>query len=170
MNNLQAVVAQIGEQQRIKDLVQQRDETVEILIRVMSASYDKANTTANLIMIGGYASFYAVWGKFYDKFPSFWMSISGALMILSVMIFIVWEIYKMIFYSTNLSGLYKIIAEKNPEVFSKKLKENEISTKKRNIEQLKIWYVVLFLTVIPGVSAGFILLYSFYLQIIKSMA
>jgi len=164
------MVAQMAEQQRLQALQKQRDETVEILIRVMSASYDKANTTANLIMIGGYASFFAVWGKFYEKFSPFWMSLSGALMIFSVLIFIVWEIYKMTFYSTNLKDLYKIIEEKNPDAFNKKLKENEIATKKRTLEQLKIWYVILILTVVPGVSAGFILLYSFYLYILKNIA
>lgn len=159
MEDLQKMVAQMAEKQHLDALQQQRDETVEILIRVMSASYDKARTNANLIMIVGYASFFAVWGKLYEKLSPFWMSLSGALMISSVLVFIVWEIYKMIFYSTNLKDLYKITEEKNPDTFNKKLKENEISSKKRNLEQLKIWYLVLILTAIPGVSAGFILLY-----------
>ena len=170
MEDIKITAAQIKEQRRLNALQQKQDETVEILIRVMSESYDKARMNTNLMMIVGYASFFAVWGKLYEKFPLFWMSLAGALMIFSVLIFILWEIYKMIFFSTNLKDLYKISEETSPETFNQKLKENEISSKKRNLRQLNIWYIVLVLTAVPGVIAGFMLLYSIFLYIIKNMA
>jgi hypothetical protein len=131
MNNIEQQLKIASELYRQSQLQNQKNETVEILIKVMSASYDKSTAYSNLMLIGGYATFYTVWGKMYAELPSFNMKLSALLMSTSVLFFICWELYKMIFYSDNLRGLYKITEETNPEKFHKDLNKYKLDEQKK---------------------------------------
>jgi len=176
MNDLQKKLQQMGQMQHEmaqmqheSELHRQREETVQVLIRIMSASYDKSVAYTNLFMVGGYASFFVVWTKMYDQFPKFYMGLAGVLMFISLLEFIIWELYKMIFYSTNLRDLHKVIEEKDPKKFNDKLSKQQINDKKRTLEQVKIWRLVLIVTIIPALGAAGIIICLFYAYIINNM-
>jgi hypothetical protein len=162
-------ILQCMQVQQESELLRQREETIQVLIQVMSASYDKSVSYTNLFMIGGYASFFAVWAKMYDQFSKFYMGLAGVLMFISLSVFIVWELYKMIFYSTKLRELHKILEEKDPNIFHAKLNQQQINEKKRSLEQVKIWWLVLVVTIIPALSAAGILIYLSCNYIINNM-
>jgi hypothetical protein len=119
------------QQQKEIELRRQQEETIQILIRIMSASYDKSVSYTNIFMIGGYASFFTVWAKSYEHFSRFYMGLAGVLMFISLLVFIVWELYKMIFYSTYFKDLYKVVEETKPNEFFKKLNQQQINEKKK---------------------------------------
>jgi hypothetical protein len=167
MNNLEQQLKIANESIRQSQIQNQKKETIETLIQLMSASYDKATAYSNLILIGGYAIFFTVWGKMYNELPSFNMKLSALFMLASVLFFISWEIYKMIFYSDNLKGLYKITEETNPEKFLTDLNNYKLNEKKKSLRLVKIWYFVLIITIIPGVLGGAILLVSFANNLLK---
>lgn len=167
-NSAQHILQRMQMQQE-SELRSQREEAIQFWIRVMSASYDKSVSYTNLFMIGWYASFFAVWSKMYDKFPKFYMGLAGVLMFISLCVFIVWELYKMIFYSTRLRDIYKVLEEKDPNKFNVKLNEQQINEKKRYIEQVKIWWLVLIITIIPASFAAGILICLFCKYIINNM-
>lgn len=161
MNNIEQQLKIAVENQRQSQIQNKKKETIEILIKVMSASYDKAAAYTNLILIGGYATFFTVWGKMYGELPSFNMKLSALFMSTSVLFFICWEIYKMFFNSDNLKGLYEITEEKNPEKFLIDLNNYNLNEQKKSLRLVKIWHFVLVITVIPGVLGGAILIVSF---------
>jgi hypothetical protein len=169
MNDLQAKLQQLSQAQHISELHRQREDTVQILIKVMSASYDKSVAYTNIFMVGGYASFFAVWSKVYDDFSKFYMGLAGVLMFISLLVFIVWELYKMIFYSTNLKELYRVLQETDPVKFNEKLKKRQIEEKKRGLEQVRLWWLVLVVTILPALLAAGILICSFCKDIINNM-
>lgn len=170
MNDLQNQMQKFAQIQQDSELRRQREDTIQILIRIMSASYDKSVSYTNLFMVGGYASFFVVWTKMYDQFSKFYMGLAGVLMFISLIVFIVWELYKMIFYSTNLRDLHKLLEEKDPKEFNVKLSKQQINEKKRTLEQVKIWWLVLIVTIIPALFASGILICLFYKYIINNMA
>jgi hypothetical protein len=167
MNNLEQQLKIAIESNRQSQLQNQKKETIEILIKIMSVSYDKAAAYSNLILIGGYAIFFTVWGKMYGELPPFNMKLSALFMSTSVLFFICWEIYKMIYYSNNLKGLHKITKETNPEKFFIDLKNYNLDEQEKNLRMVKIWYFVLIITIIPGVLGGAILLVSFANNLLK---
>jgi hypothetical protein len=169
MNDLQKQLQIVSQFQRESELRRKREDTIEVLIRIMSASYDKSVSYTRLFMIGGYASFFAVWAKVYDMFSAFYMGLAGILMFLSVLVFIVWELYKMIFYATNLKALYKVLEEKDPEKFNKNLEHHQMAEKRKSLEQVKIWWLVLIVTVFPALGAAGILICSFCKYLFDSM-
>jgi len=169
MNDLQKQLQQISQIQKESELHRQREDTIQVLIRIMSASYDKSVSYTNLFMIGGYASFFVVWSKMFDQFPKFYMGLAGVLMFISLIVFIVWELYKMIFYSTNLRDLHKVLEEKDPKKFNVKLSEQQINEKKRNLRQVKIWWLVLIFTIIPALFAAGIIICLFCKYIINNI-
>lgn len=130
MNDLQKQLQQIAQMQQESELRRQREDTIKVLIRIMSASYGKSVSYTNLFMVGGYAFFFVVWAKMYNQFPKFYMGLAGVLMFISLLVFIVWELYKMIFYSTNLRDLHKVLEEKDPKKFNVKLSEQQINEKR----------------------------------------
>jgi hypothetical protein len=160
---------QCVQMQQESELHRLREEAIQFQIQVMSASYDKSVSYTNLFMIGGYASFFTVWAKMYNQFSKFYMGLAGVLMLISLTVFIIWELYKMIFYSTNLRDLHKILEEKDPKIFNAKLNQQQINEKKRILEQVKIWWLVLVVTIIPALFAAGILISLFYKYIIDNM-
>lgn len=169
MNNLQNQLQKVAQIQQESELRRQREDTIQVLIRIMSASYDKSVSYTNLFMVGGYASFFIVWAKIYDQFSKFYMGLAGVLMFISLLVFIVWELYKMIFYSTNLRDLHKVLEEKDPKKFNVKLSEHQINEKKRSLELVKIWWLVLIVTIIPALFAAGIIICLFCKYIITNM-
>ena len=168
-NNIENQVQHVAQIQKEAELRRQQEDTIQILIRIMSASYDKSVSYTNLFMVAGYASFFTIWAKMYGQFSKFYMGLAGVLMSLSLCVFIVWKLHKMIFHSTYFSDLYKVLEEKDPKEFFAKLNQQQINEKKRHLEQIKIWWLVLVVTIIPALCAAGILISLFYKYIIDNM-
>ena len=47
----------------LMDLQVEQDKRKEEIVKIMAALYDKAAAYTNLIIIAGYAAFFAVWGN-----------------------------------------------------------------------------------------------------------
>ena len=75
----------------------------------------------------------------------------------------------MIFYSTNLKELYKVLEESDPVRFNEKLSQRQIEDKKRSLEQVKLWWLVLVVTIVPAMLAAGILICTFCKHIIEDM-
>lgn len=111
---------------------------------------------SNLIMFAGYAAFFTVWSGLAPELPIGEKVLSCLFMILSVLIFISWEIYKMIsipIYTRKLvllSAHTLTLVEFNASIA--KLKKAESKLNRRNIE----WWVI---TLIPSILCAVIALY-----------
>ncbi len=62
----------------------------------MAQQYDKASTYSNIIMLAGYAGFFAVWsGSTVDYLGRLRLA-AGLFALVSLMIFVCWETFKMV--------------------------------------------------------------------------
>jgi uncharacterized membrane protein len=159
-----ADIQKIAEELAKKALERDKDERVEVLIRVMSAMFDKAMAYTNLILVAGFAGFFAVWGSMKEHLSDVERSLSAFAITISLTIFIFWEVFAMVARSKNFKGLLRVL-EAPPEKFQAALAKQQQAERLQNIWTLRIWAVVLVFTVVPALVAAAILIYSFGRQL-----
>lgn len=128
------------------------------------ASYEQAKSYANIIMMGGYAGLFAIWG-FTKTDLERWQSMSvGLLALTSVLTFVLFELYGLWLRTSqtfNLLGQLRKAEElgRFPADYGKlELKRSEILT--------KIWPIFFFLALGTALAAAAILIWSFVSKLI----
>jgi len=157
---MQKVVEELAK----KALEREKDERVEIMIRVMSALFDKAAAYTNLIVVAGFAGFFAVWGSMKAHLSQVEMFTSALCITISLTVFIFWEVFGMLVRSKNLKELLVVLNTPAAE-FQAALAKQQKTEQLRNIWIFRIWTVVLFFTVAPALVAAGLLIFSFGRQL-----
>lgn len=172
MRSLQDAIRQVSEQQRkLAVEMHQRQQAaaaekmVETLVKILSSSYDKAIAYNNVVIVAGYASFFAIWAATKPALSG-WVAISAALlMVTSATIFVLFELFKMIHSSRSLMRLQDIAkddnARKDPTVFQEKVKAFENSQRIESLRFVRVWVAVLGATVSTAVTAIGLLVFNF---------
>jgi fatty acid desaturase len=70
------------------------EKKIEALIKVQAAIFDKAAAYTNLVIVAGYAAFYAVWSKSEAYLPGTWFVLCALLVTFSALTFICFEVFK----------------------------------------------------------------------------
>jgi len=172
MANIQETLKQLSEQQqRMMQEAQRRqqeaaaEKMIETLVKILSSSYDKSVAYNNVLIVAGYAAFFAIWGATKPALTN-WISIASALlMVTSATVFVLFELFKMVHSSRAMTHLQSIAADesarKNPEVLQLKMKEYEAAQRLGSLRFLRIWVVVLAITASTGVLAVGLLAYNY---------
>jgi len=142
----------------------EKDERVDVMIRILSAMYDKAMAYTNLIIVAGYAGFFAVWSSMKDNLSPVELFLSALCITLSLTVFIFWEVFGMIARTKNLKGLLRVL-DAPPNEFQAALAKQQMAEKKQNIWVLRIWLVALIFTATPALVAAGLLIFSFGRQL-----
>jgi hypothetical protein len=169
MSDMQKLVDQLAEKARGEQeeaLRKAHEKQVEDLIRVLSSLYDKAAAYTNLILAAGYAGFFAVWANVKVLMTPIELRISGLSMTLSLLVFVAWEITKMIYTSRSLTDLVKV-SDADAQSIDQKLLEHEKHHRRINVRLLRVWVWILAATIIPAVIAVAVLLYVFISGLFK---
>lgn len=156
MNGMEQIVKHLSE----KALKDEQDKKIETLIKVLSALYDKAAAYTNLIMVAGYAGFFAVWANMKGFMTPTEMRLSALSMIFSLLIFVLWEVTKMILTSRNLHRLLEVL-NAPPTEFDARLKKQQRDERVFNIGFLRAWRIVLVCAIVPALFAAGTLVFSF---------
>ena len=126
---------------------------------LVSSSYEQAKSYSNIIMLGGYAGLFAIWNFTKDDLEK-WQSFTiGLLAVVSVLIFVVFELI-----STWLRGKQanSLIIQLNEAEEMHKFPEEYGKSQRETMEKyMKVWPYFFFGSVITGVGAAGILIYSF---------
>lgn len=163
---MQKVVEQAQQDQMEK----QKNEQIELLIRVQAAGFEKAIAYANVIILAGYAGAFALL-SITQKFVPYKLLITSVILLaFSLVIFCGWEVGKMIFYAHHNRKIIPLLNKKLPPAsFFKAIEDLQREENLSNIQMGRWWYLVLVLTVIPGFSAGGLLLYSYVLYLANGL-
>lgn len=134
-----------------------KNENINAAKELTSHAYAKANSYTNLIIVAGYIGFFTLWSSLKNDLPSWAILSSGFCILLSLLIFIGFELYKMISGSIKMHKLSKRL--QNPTIETL----NEIQRIERDgaLSSAKIWIFTVIPTVFFGVAAGLILLFCF---------
>jgi hypothetical protein len=144
----------------------ERQQRIDVIIKVTSALYDKAVAYTNIILLAGYAAFFAIWNTMKTNMSRWEMLLTAFCITFSLVFFVFFEVTKMIVNSKSLTGLTKVL-NAPPQDFDKRLAEQQKAEQRMSIRLLKFWVVILALTVLPGLVAAAVLLSSFGRQLWK---
>lgn len=160
-----------GTQQVLEELVQEveqmkQDQIVEKQINAFIQLNEKllSNATAytNLIMVAGYAGFFAFWSTLSGKIPTWLFNACGLAITLSLTLFITWEIVKMFWSAKHMRATQAILA-KRPQ--ADVITEFERAFQEFNARTQKVWLVFLVPTVLSGMTAATLLIGYFCLTL-----
>jgi hypothetical protein len=139
-------------------------EFIEMQTKILSAAYEKAMAYTNLIIVAGYASFFALWQLTKDHLNRNQVLWSALLMLFSITLFVVFEIYKAYYSSRTLLYFGKILSDpENQSSLARLVSEIEkynLDDRKRYVRFGRTWHIVFIVTVFSGLSAAVILVYA----------
>lgn len=159
LNDLAAHVNRIGQQQA----KMMTNENLNAIKEVVSHSYGKANSYSNVIIAAGYVGFFTLLGNVKSYLPLWAVLVSGALILTSVLIFIGFELFKMISISIQIHKITKRIQVPNMQ----NIEQIQLIEREYALRNAKVWVFTIVPTVVTGFSAGLILLFCFLTEFIS---
>lgn len=140
-------------------------ELLEAQKELLSSSFNHAMAYTNIIILGGYASFFAIWNFTKPHLSKEQILWSALLMTASLMSFVAFEIYGMILRSHSILRLAKAV--KDPENFEALLGEYQNQEKTKVTRYGRVWVVALVISVATGFSAASILVWAFIRELLR---
>lgn len=138
------------------------NENINVAKEVVAHVYGKANSYSNVIIAAGYVGFFTLWTSLKSDLPQWAILTSGALILISLLTFIGFELYKMIAVSIQMNRISRRLQA--PTLST--LTEIQQIEKKSALINAKVWIFTLIPTVLTGFGAGLILLYCFISEFI----
>jgi hypothetical protein len=133
---------------------------------IILSSYEQAKSYSNIIMMGGYAGLFAIWSFTKSELERWQSMIVGLLAILSVLSFVLFEVYGVWLRSTQTFSLLRQLKEaENLGQFPSEYGKGEM---KRTETMARVWPYLFFFTLGTGVVAGLILLWAFVSNLITA--
>lgn len=122
-------------------------DDAEYLIRrqkeVATALFDKGSTYTTIVVVAGYAAFFGIW----DKVAEFLTSQNNLHIAIaigaSVLLFIVFEVFKMALYSVSMLGLTRALTQQTPQQQIAQMLTNELRDNKVQHVATIVWIGVL---------------------------
>ncbi len=131
------------------------EKQIEALLQLNEKLLSHAVNYTNLILVAGYAGFFAFWASLSDKIPAWMFSLSGFLILLSLVLFIAWEIIKSVWQAFHMRRIGKILAgQKGPKIIA----QYEAAFASYQIKTTAVWVFFLVPTVVTGLGAAFCLI------------
>jgi len=132
---------------------------------IVISSYEHGKSYSNIIIFGGYAGLFTIWGFTKDNIEK-WQSLTvGILAIISIVIFVIFELASAWLRGSQVKKLMAQLEEAEkmdhfPEEYGKKEREH-------SAKFLIVWPYFFFGSVLTGIGAGIILLYSFIINLVN---
>ena len=118
----------------------------EWMLKATSTLYDKAASYTNLVMAAGYAAYFAMWSNTVSLISHCLARTSAILMLISLMVFIFWEVAKMVLIGLNNKNLAKVALAPLNE-FDALLQAHQIKEHTLNARLALTWPLVLIIAI-----------------------
>jgi hypothetical protein len=138
---------------------------IETQVKVLSATFDKSVAYTNLVILAAYAGYFGLWQltkEYLTKEIALW---SALLMLVSVIIFVAFEIIKMVVIQHNVIDKAKVLrlpeVQRDPHALEKAFRELGAVHERVLYHFMRIWVGALIATVFTGMAAASLLGYAF---------
>jgi hypothetical protein len=139
------------------------DKQIDALIQLNEKLMSNSTNYTNLIMVAGYAGFFAFWSTLVGKVPA-WLFLScGLLITVSLTLFVGWEIIKMFWSASHMRKTQSILAQSRRQAV---VADYEKAIQKFNAEAQRVWMAFLIPSVLTGVLAAVVLIGFFANQLV----
>lgn len=165
-NAVESVVTEINDIKRFQQDCE-RDKNIAMMMQMAEKQMTHSTSYTNLILVAGYAGYFAFWSTLVTKLPSWLYALSGLLALLSLLLFISWEVTKMTWGTVHLNRINKMIIKtvRGPNV----LQIIDAASSLHTVRINKLWLWFLVPTLISGIGAGLLLLGYFAVEVWKSL-
>lgn len=140
-------------------------DLLEAQKELLSSAYSQAQAYTNLILGAGYAGFFAAWGFTRDQLSPPQILWSALLVTLSLLSFVLFEVYKSFYTSQALLGLSHTV--QNPAQFPQLLEKWKADRRSADIRFGRIWAGTFWVTLLSGLGGGIVLIYGFVASLIN---
>lgn len=166
-NSLAAAHDKLADDMRRKDQEAAQEKRLDNLSKMVAVTYDKAAAYTNVILIAGYASFFAIWSSTKPVLSSR-ISMGAVLLVLvSAAAFIGFETYKMIGNAMFLRRSQAFLSDptglQSPEIFQQRLDEYNARNHRHGMSFVHVWIGVLAVAVPTALFAVGLLAYNYLL-------
>lgn len=133
------------------------------IIEIQSAAYDKATAYTNLIIAGGYAGAFAIWGFTKDQLPPKAAIWAALLLGVSLASFVFFEVYKMIYTTRYAVRHARLLQADIPDKEFLRRHDEIVQESRANTLKtiLFVWVVVMVVCVGSAVGGLGLLFYNF---------
>ena len=138
------------------------DAVLEQVTELVLRQWDKMTSYTNLVLVAGYAAFFATWTQAEPFLSEFWFVAAGLLASISVVIFITFEIAKVYLTSQALKKMSEAVVQ-NRAVFFQEMQNIE----KVEAKQINFWVWSFWPTVVTGYAAGLIVIIGFLIHLAR---
>ncbi len=142
----------------------QREEVIDATVRITTAMYDAATRYTNVVIIAGYATYFALLASVKEVIPSDLLVWTAILMAISVTTFVAFEIYKMLYVAWTLQKRIGVF-DKPGDVIALDKAYQEI-VRKAYAVFVRIWVVVLVITIPTAAVAVGMLFWMFIRELV----
>jgi heme exporter protein D len=133
-----------------------RSDFFGTLAEFQSRIFDTSTAYNQLIAIGGYAAFFAVWSAVAKEIDRIVLLISGGLIVVSLLVYVTWTVVNMYrVQSANMATLGTFA--KGPEGFEERYKAAVADGHGKNAKLAKFWLPVVWLAGMSGFGAAALL-------------
>jgi hypothetical protein len=160
----------IDEVEKIKrfQVACEQDKSIAMLMQLNEKQMSHATNYTNLILVAGYAGFFGFWTTLSGRLPGKVYALTGLLALLSLILFIGWEVVKMVWTNVHLRHTNTILTD--PKTKGKHAQLWEASTALYSVNVHRVWLCFLVPTLITGLGAGTLLLGCFGVQLWQAFA
>lgn len=150
----------------------EHQEFMDTMKEIISHSYNSANVHFNVVVAAGYVGFFALWGSVKEDVPAWSILPSGALILVSLSIFIAFEVWKSISVGSGMRGVSKRLkgmegADSVEDAWRLRVEITEILNRSA-LRQARVWVFVTIPCVSTGLLAGIILAGGFLVEFYSS--
>lgn len=140
----------------------QVEHAVSTMLTIVSDSYDKMTAYTNLLMVAGYAGFFALWQMSKD-FLTKTETLSAALLtLISLGVFVIFEIYRALEQMRLMRGYSKAVTDDKITISAASLQammdDYKAKAKRTSSRLSTMWLLVFILTTVFGLAGAAVLL------------
>ncbi len=158
-----------GELNRLSQAQQQEvaRKQIDAIKEIVTHTYGKAQTYANIITVAGYAAFFTMWVSMRSELPRIPMLLAGLLMTISALLFVSAEVQKMAATGLRLRKLQmKLMETPSPDLVT----EIQSLEKDYASEQFKVWSWLFCPALVCGVFSAATLVGSFLFELAMELS
>lgn len=141
------------------------DKAVAAWVQMTEKEMTHSTGYANLILVAGYAGYFAFWSTLVERLPHWLYAVSGLLALSSLLLFISWEVTKMIWGTVHLNRIQAML-EKGLRG-SSLVQAVEMARTLHAARINRLWVGLLVPTVAFGIGAGLLLVGYFCFEVWK---
>lgn len=148
------------------DPVFSKEQLLEDLRKLQADQFERANNYTNIVIGGGYAGAFAIWSLVSDVLSKNQRAWIGMLLLVSILVFVMWEVTKMILIGVHAQNFVRLAAAE-PLHLEKLLQEQKSAEVRLHHKLGIIWArFVLPVTIGTALVAAGVLVYAFVREIV----